>query len=103
MIETPTGQLELHNAHVPPAQSKGFVKVETCEAIFERLARPCDRHRVLCGDFNTPQLETTEGELITFALNHPEHLERWDAAERSLLERPGGLGPGGLLPRPARL
>lgn len=86
VIETPAGQLELHNAHVPPAQSKGFVKVETCEAIFDRLARPCDRHRVLCGDFNTPKLETTEGELITFALNHPEYLERWDAAERSLLE-----------------
>jgi exonuclease III len=41
---------------------------------------------VLCGDFNTPKLETSEGELITFAANHPEHLQRWDAAERSLLE-----------------
>jgi exodeoxyribonuclease III len=86
VLETPHGQLELHNAHVPPAQSKGFTKVETCEAIYERLARPCDRHRVLCGDFNIPKLETSEGELITFASNHPEHLERWDAAERSLLE-----------------
>ena len=86
VLETPHGQLELHNAHIPPAQSKGFTKVETCEAIYERLARPCDRHRVLCGDFNIPKLETSEGELITFAGNHPEHLARWDAAERSLLE-----------------
>lgn len=86
VLETPHGQLELHNTHIPPAQSRGFVKVETCEAIFDRLARPCDRHRVLCGDFNTPKLETSEGELITFAANHPEHLQRWDAAERSLLE-----------------
>ena len=86
VIETPAGQLELHNAHVPPAQSKGFTKVETCEAIYYALARPSERHRVLCGDFNTPRQETSEGELITFASNHPEYLERWDAAERSLLE-----------------
>ena len=86
VIEAPAGQLELHNAHVPPAQSRGFTKVETCEAIYYALARPSDRHRVLCGDFNTPRFETGEGELITFASNHPEHLQRWDAAERSLLE-----------------
>jgi exonuclease III len=86
VAESPHGRLELHNVHVPPAQSNGLVKVETCEALFARLARPSERHRVLCGDFNTPKLETAEGELITFAANHPEHLARWDAAERSLLE-----------------
>jgi len=83
--ETPHGPLELHNVHVPPAQSAGLVKVETCEAIHFALARPSDRHRILCGDFNSPRLETAEGELITFAVNHPELLERWDAAERSIL------------------
>jgi exonuclease III len=87
VTETPHGQLELHNVHVPPAQSAGLTKVETCEAIYAHLARPCDRHRVLCGDFNLPKLETGEGEVITFAANHAEHLvERWDAAERSLVE-----------------
>lgn len=86
VVDTSHGDLELHNAHVPPAQGAGLLKVETCEAIFDRLARPCDRHRILCGDFNSPRLETTEGELITFAGHHPDHLERWDAAERSLLE-----------------
>jgi exodeoxyribonuclease III len=85
VVETPAGLLDLHNAHVPPAQSRGFTKVETCEAICERLARPADRHRVLCGDLNLPQEETVHGEVITFAENHPEFLERWDAAERSLL------------------
>ena len=59
LIETPAGPLELHNVHVPPAQSRGFIKVETCEALYERLARPAsDRHRILCGDFNMPKLET---------------------------------------------
>ncbi len=98
MVETPYGLLDLHNAHVPPAQSRGFTKVETCEAIHERLARPADRHRILCGDLNTPRAETTEGEVITFAANHPESVastaarlgyasqgpERWDAAERGV-------------------
>jgi exonuclease III len=85
VVDTPVGLLELHNAHIPPAQSRGFLKVETCEAIYERLARPSDRHRVLCGDFNTPREETSEGQVITFAGNHPQWLERWDAAERSVV------------------
>ena len=98
VVETPYGLLDLHNAHVPPAQSRGFTKVETCEAIHERLARPADRHRILCGDLNTPRAESTEGEVITFAPNHPESVasaaarlgyasqgpERWDAAERGI-------------------
>jgi exonuclease III len=84
-LDTPVGELELHNAHVPPAQSAGLTKVETCEALFAHLARPASHHRVLCGDLNTPKLETTEGDLITFAVNYPEVLKRWDEAERSLL------------------
>jgi exonuclease III len=85
LVETPAGLLELHNVHVPPAQSRGMVKVETCEALHAALARVSDRHRVLCGDFNTPRLETTEGEVVTFADNYPDHFERWDAAERSIV------------------
>ena len=87
--ESPWGQVEIHNAHIPPAPSNGLIKVETCEALFERLARPSERHRILWGDLNTPRLESTEGEVETFASNHPEQEERWDAAERSLLV---GLG-----------
>jgi exonuclease III len=85
VAETPHGSLELHNVHVPPAQSAGLVKVETCEAIHFALARPTERHRILCGDFNAPRMETVEGEVITFAAHHPDSLARWDAAERSIL------------------
>ena len=85
VVEAPAGPLELHNAHIPSARSRGFLKVETCEAIHERLARPSNRHRILCGDLNTPRFETTDGEVETFASNHPERVARWDAAERSLL------------------
>lgn len=84
VLDTPHGELELHNTHVPPAPNHGLIKIETLEALFARLARPCSRHRVLTGDFNVPALETTEGEIITFAERHPEQLVRWDAAERAL-------------------
>jgi exonuclease III len=94
VVESPAGDIDLHNVHVPPAQSRGFTKVETCEAIYAHLARPADRHRILCGDLNTPREETSEGEVITFALSHPEHLERWDAAERLLVE---GLAEWGMI------
>ena len=85
VTQTPHGELELHNTHVPPAPSNGLIKVETLEALFFALARGSDRHRILCGDLNVPRLETVEGEVITFADNHPEQLLRWDRAERCLL------------------
>lgn len=83
--ESPAGQIEIHNAHIPPAPSNGLIKVETCEALFARLARASERHRILCGDLNTPRFESDAGEVETFASKHPDHAERWDAAERSLL------------------
>jgi len=87
LSDSPRGLIEIHNAHIPPAPSQGLTKVETCEALYERLSRPPveDRHRILCGDLNTPRYENESGEVETFASNHPEHEERWDAAERSLL------------------
>ena len=60
-------------------------RVETCEALFAELARTATRHRILCGDLNTPRYESEEGETETFASNHPFDEGRWDAAERSLL------------------
>lgn len=86
VCETPWGQAEIWTAHIPPAPSNGLVKVETCEALYAELARPAARHRLLCGDLNTPRYESEEGEIETFASNHPEHEVRWDSAERSLLE-----------------
>lgn len=87
-LDTPFGELELHNAHIPPAPNHGILKIETLEALHFALARPAarGRHRIVTGDFNIPRLETTEGEIITFADRHPEHLKRWDAAEKALFE-----------------
>jgi hypothetical protein len=42
-------------------------------------------HRILCGDFNTPQRESADGEVETWAGHHPQWRQRWDAAERQVL------------------
>jgi exonuclease III len=85
VADTPWGQVEVWNAHIPPAPSNGLVKAETCEALYAELARSGTRHRILCGDLNTPRSESEDGEVETFASNHPFEEERWDSAERSLL------------------
>jgi exonuclease III len=85
LADAPFGTVEVHNAHIPPAPSNGVAKIETCEALYFALARAGRRYRILCGDLNTPRLETEDGAVETFASNHPELEERWDAAERSLL------------------
>jgi exonuclease III len=92
-VDTPHGPLELHHAHIPSALNRGIAKLETCEALHERLSRPSDRHRVLCGDLNLPRGETMDGEVITFAADHPELSDRWDRGERSILP---GLAEWGL-------
>ena len=85
VAEAPWGQLEVWNAHIPPAPSNGVIKAQTCEALYAELARSGTRRRILCGDLNTPRYESERGEVETFASNHPFEEERWDNAERSLL------------------
>jgi endonuclease/exonuclease/phosphatase family metal-dependent hydrolase len=98
IVETPHGEIELYNCHIPPGSQYGWTKVETLEGIFKHLARPATRPRILCGDFNTPQAERADGTVITFGqvLGDDGQVtvrrrrqggpgERWDAAERSVL------------------
>jgi exonuclease III len=94
VIDTPFGEVELHTAYIPPGSSHGWLKVETLEGIYRRLARPSERPRILCGDFNTPQAEHADGRVITWAESvgtedaitlDGSHGERWDKAERDVL------------------
>ncbi len=63
-----TGQsMEIHNAYIPPRSSNGWIKIWTLEGNFQRLAHHTLNPRVLCGDFNAPQLETPVGEMVTWA------------------------------------
>jgi exonuclease III len=66
--------------------------------IYTALAGPSDFPRILCGDFNTPQLETAAGEVVTWAQRATSSGrwrtvrmlrggpgEDWDAGERRVL------------------
>lgn len=86
VVDPPAGPLEVHVAHLPPGVSRPEEKVATFEASYAGLSEPSARPRILCGDFNSPQSETKAGDVLTWANHHPSMYERWDAAERSVLQ-----------------
>ena len=84
VVETPYGEIEFHTVHVPNASSSGRweertsgdwnyekkgttatkrrgrqIKVHTFKGIHAALSTPTvsNRHRILCGDFNSPKKE----------------------------------------------
>jgi exonuclease III len=81
---------ELVNLHAPLSNKRGEVKVLTLETLYEYLSPPSEEPRVLVGDFNTPQYESREGEVSTFARTRsgrirPAYGERHDRAELMLV------------------
>ena len=92
----------MHNAHIPPGSSNGWLKITALRDIYLALAHKSELPRVLCGDFNTPQAELTDGQVVTWAQRLRSsgtwHIARrvrdgsgkeWDEAERAVLT---GLG-----------
>jgi len=93
-INSPVGLIECHTTHIPPGASNGWIKIETLEGIYNRLAIPNTKLRILCGDFNTPKEETQAGQVVTWAERRKKNGDtvlvsnrgkRWDAAERNVL------------------
>lgn len=84
-VGRPGAECEIHVAHLPPGSTRGLVKVEMFEALHARLATPCERPRILCGDLNTPRTERDDGTVEFWGARHPPHTERWDKAERSVV------------------
>jgi len=64
MVQSPLGPVEVNTVHVPPGVSHGWEKIRVFEAIYAALAKTSATHRVLCGDFNSPQAELETGEVI---------------------------------------
>jgi exonuclease III len=82
--------LEVHTLHAPLSDKPERIKVRTLEAVYERLAPASDVPCILLGDLNTPQYESREGEVHTFARTRsgrirPELGERHDRAELALI------------------
>ncbi|MGO9471750.1 MAG: endonuclease/exonuclease/phosphatase family protein [Isosphaeraceae bacterium] len=96
-IERPGGGIEIHTVHVPPGSTNDWIKIETFEGVFDRLAVATKTRRILCGDFNSPKAETPDGETITWGQKQVGDRfecwgkwrggsgEDWDRAERSVL------------------
>lgn len=102
-IGSPFGKIEIHTTGIPPGSTNGWLKVEMFEGIYERLAKTSRFPRILCGDFNTPQAEKSNRQIITwgqdiFSESDVEIWkywtdrqgirgkgERWDKAERAIL------------------
>ena len=81
---------EVHNLHAPLSSRADKVKVRTLEAVHAALAPPSAVARVLVGDLNTPQYESREGEVQSFARTRTgriraEYGERHDRAELLLI------------------
>ena len=82
---------ELVNVHAPLSSKPEQAKVRTLEAVHAHLvAGPPDEPRILVGDLNTPQYESREGEVSSFARTRrgklrPEYGERHDRAELLLI------------------
>lgn len=68
IVATAWGRIEVHTVYVPVTYGGRDldVRIQTLERLYAGLARPAAGHRILCGDFNLPQHETADGEVITF-------------------------------------
>jgi exonuclease III len=98
-IEMPWGLLAMHTTHIPPGVTNGWIKIEMLEGLYAGLTHPSTILRLLCGDFNTPQLERPTGEVVTWGqrINRQgvavirQYMRggegvRWDRGERQVLQ-----------------
>ena len=81
---------DICNLHSPISSKPDRVKVRTLEAVAAYLAEASDTPRILAGDLNTPQYESREGEVSSFARMRsgrlrPDYGERHDRAELGIV------------------
>ena len=102
----PWGATDVHTVHIPRGASNGWVKVEVLESVYAALSSRRRHPTILTGDFNTLKAELPCGEMVSWAQRigskgRPNLMrskkggdaQRWDAAERNILE---GLPQKGL-------
>ena len=90
LLDVVVDGVEIVNLHAPISTKPERVKVRTLEAVFEHLIADAPCPRVVVGDFNTPQYESREGEVQSFARTRtgrirPDYGERHDRAELSMI------------------
>mgnify|MGYP001269373749 CR=1 FL=1 len=101
LVETHVG-LNIHTTHVPPGSTNGVIKVQHFEGLIDFVKKTPASMQILTGDFNSPQLEDKSHGVVTWGqrfsrdgtLRHSINpkwrtvcsAERWDAAERGIIE-----------------
>jgi exonuclease III len=77
LLHSPWGEIEIANVYITPAnhfekdgngvrQLYTYLKLDLLAGVYQTLDTPAHRPRLLCGDFNTPQHERENGEIITW-------------------------------------
>ncbi len=96
-IKHAVGDVDFHTTHIPPGVTNKWIKIETFEGIFEKLALDTQANRILCGDFNSPDQEFSDGRVKVFGerlrkdgsivpQNHRgQPPGRWSKGERSVI------------------
>jgi endonuclease/exonuclease/phosphatase family metal-dependent hydrolase len=87
LVNRPRGMFELHTVHVPPGSQSGWRKIDTIRAVARRMGEPSTFHRILCGDFNEPRAELSDGGVESWA-DHNRYSKkdpkRWQDAVDSI-------------------
>ncbi len=65
VVESPVGEVEVTNAHIPNGSGNGWAKIDTLEALAQRL-EASERIRLLGGDFNEPRSVYPDGAILPF-------------------------------------
>lgn len=96
-VAAPADPIIVHATHVPPGASNGWIKIEHLEGLRAGLASGVSARTLLCGDFNTPRRELSDGTVITFGQREDGTATRtrgprWDAGERNIVTGLGDLG-----------
>jgi exonuclease III len=77
LLHCPWGEIELVNVYITPAnhferdangvrQPYPYLKLDLLAGVYHTLATTAQHPRLLCGDFNAPQYERENGEIITW-------------------------------------
>jgi len=66
LVYHPHLEFELHNAYIPPGVTHDWLKIETFEGIYNYLAHHNEIPRILCGDYNSPKQEISDGRTVVW-------------------------------------
>jgi len=102
-LQVHSTEVDVYAVHIPNGSVNGWEKIDHLESLRRGFGEPQECPQVLCGDFNTPQLER-DGESITFGQLPDGELRQsppapkpfrrgrpwdpvaWDRGERAVLE-----------------